>query len=207
MKTLSILIAMSLASITDVFAQTNKFYVTEEVHVRHFSPTSEQIEQAKLAKDSRPAEDDLEGNWGQVCEGFQLSIRFSKDSFTNNEPINASILLRNVSDKPLTYYAFYPKDIEMWFVVHKGQEQLHGKDEITPKMTIIEMLNHLNNGSRDFPVLPVGVQRRFKVNLNDYFDLTTNGQYTVQVTRRIKKLDKSGETNVVSGYAVLRIKR
>ena len=49
----------------------------------------------------RPAEDDPEGHWGAPSEGYQLSIRLEKETFTNGEPITASVLLRNVSDRPL----------------------------------------------------------------------------------------------------------
>ena len=148
MKTLPALAVLLLLIVVAVFAQANKFYVTEETHTTaFFTPTAEQIEQAKRAKDSRPTEDDPEGNWGQISEGFQLSIRFSKDTFTNGEPVIASILLRNVSDRPITYYVSYPKDDEMKLSVRRGQEQLSRKDEIKTNMTFMEKVRHLNRGS------------------------------------------------------------
>lgn len=154
MKTLNAMAVLLLATVAVLFAQSEKFYVTKETHATAtFIPTAGQIEQAKQAKDARPAEDDPEGNWGQISEGFQLSIRLSKNTFTNGEPVSASILLRNVSDKPLTYYVSIPKDDEMKFFVKRGLEPLSAFDEIKTNMTFSEKVEHLNRGSGSSPVL------------------------------------------------------
>ncbi len=192
---------------TPLIAQTNLFFATEEIHTHAlFVPTDDQIQQAKKAEESRPAAVDPEGHWGGIVEGFQLSIRFSKDTFTNSEPIIASILLRNVSDKPNKYFVFLPKDNEMKFNVFMGNKQLQKNDEITDQMTFQEKLRHVNNGSRSMPVLPVGVQRRFTVKLNDSYNLSSNGQYTIQVGRSVPYTKQKGETNVISGFASFNIK-
>src|ERR1035437_5486511 len=130
MKTVATLALVSFSVSLAVRAQTNQFYVTDERPKEYgsFVSTAEQIEQARKAKYSRPANDDPEGNWGAVSEGFQLSIRFPKESFTNGEAIVASILLRNVTNTPLTYYVSFPRDVEQELVLKKQGQRLLGKD-------------------------------------------------------------------------------
>jgi hypothetical protein len=190
-----------------LLAQTNAFYVTEESHTNaSFAPTPEQIEHAKHANESRPANDDPDGKWGQIKDGFQLSVRMAKRAFTNGEPVIAIIILRNVSNSPLTYYVSYPKDDDMRLDVKLGNEQLLPKDAITTNLTVLQKLQRLNNGSRSMPVLPVGVQRLFRVRLDQSFDLATNGQYSICASRAVLATDKKSETNVLSGTATFSIK-
>jgi hypothetical protein len=189
-----------------IIAQTNQFYVTEEIHTKAvFSPTSEQIEHAKQAKDSRPAKDDPDGNWGPIAEGFQLSIRLQKNRFSNGEPIVAAILLRNVSDKALTYFESGPYDTDQKLVLSRDGKKLLGTDEITTNMTFKEKLSHIHNGRRWNSQLAVGTQRKFIVALTNYFDLQTNGVYSIQVRRIIPKFDLTSETEVVSKSATFQI--
>jgi hypothetical protein len=207
MKMMILYAAFLMATSFVLPSQTNAYYITEESHTNaYFTPTPEQIERAIHANESRPAKDDPEGNWGKVSDGFQLSVRMAKNTFTNGEPVIALILLRNVSDKPLTYYVFYPKDDDLKLHVKMGDKQLNPKDAITTDMTFLEKLNHLNNGSRSMPMLPVGVQRLFKVRLDQSFDLTTNGQYSICASRAVLRNDKKSETNVSSGIATFSIR-
>src|SRR6516165_5223792 len=114
-----------------LLAQTNEFYVTEESHTNaYFTPTAEQIDRAKHANESHPAKDDPDGKWGQIKDGFLLSVRMAKSTFTNGEPVLAIIILRNVSNNPLTYFVSYPKDEDMRLDVKMGHEQLIPKDAI-----------------------------------------------------------------------------
>lgn len=208
MKTLSVALALATCLVGSLRAQTNQFYITDESKVHHearipmFSP--EQIERAKHAKESRPAEDDPEGHWGAISEGFQLSIRFEKETFTNGEPVIVSVLLRNVSDRPLTYWvSTLGRETEV--VVAKGQQPLPRKDQPKAGATFAERLSHLDVGSAWDCSSPVGTQRKFMVELNKIFDLTTNGQYIAHAERRVPKLDLTGEVKVASGNATFRI--
>jgi hypothetical protein len=116
--------AITLLSAALAFAQTNQFYITDESQPSRQKPGSfspEQIEAAKHAKESSPAKDDPEGNWETVSEGFQFSIRMEKNSFTNGEPVNAVIILRNVSDTNLQFMVSDDGDPMVGFTVTKGQ--------------------------------------------------------------------------------------
>src|SRR5437588_386756 len=87
-------------------AQTNSAYVTEDPAGKYsrVPPTAEELKAAEGAKEARPADQDMEGNWGRATEGFRLSVRLSKSVFTNGEPVVATVFLRNVTDGPLIYF-------------------------------------------------------------------------------------------------------
>jgi hypothetical protein len=188
--------AIFLSSIT-ILAQTNQFYVTD-VRLKNFGsfvPTPDQIESARHSKESRPAEHDREGNWGEVTDGFQLSIRLEKKLFTNGEPILASILLRNTSDKVLTYYDDTTKNAVFQIFARKGGQKFYGKYEIKPGMTFLEQLNHVNRGSQWAAVAGPGTQRKFVVELTNLFDFSTNGEYEVQASQEIGTINAIDITN------------
>jgi hypothetical protein len=195
-------------SLTAVSTQTNQFYITDEgkgsVPQAPFS--SELIEKARHAKDSRPAEDDSEGHWGTVTEGFQLSLRFEKDSFTNGEPVVACVILRNVSDKPLTYpYEYSPDNREINFVLLRDGTRVYGIYDVRPGATFQERLKALRTGHGWTRLSPPGTQRNFYVNLSDIFNLTTNGQYIACATRAILKYNSIVVGEVSSGNAGFRV--
>ena len=193
---------------TGVFGDTNQFYLTDDF-VTHYGDTlpftPEHIERAKHAKESRPAKQDPEGHWGPVTEGFQLSIRLQKESFTNGEPVTACIILRNVSDRLLRYFTAPINDPMSKIVLMRGQQRVPGKNEPKPGATPMEMLKAAYRGSMGSFQSPVGTQRKFLVELNDAFDLATNGEYVVQAMRTIPSLDKTSKKQVVSGKATFRI--
>jgi hypothetical protein len=91
-------------------ADTNLFYVTDDS--RFYDPAGmrmhmdpQKIEAARTNRECLPAADFLEGNWGQALGGYQLSLRFEKQIFTNGEPVLAILLLRNVTNTIVNYAA------------------------------------------------------------------------------------------------------
>lgn len=54
---------------------------------------------ATNSPESRPCETDSDGHWGEDVFGFRIGLRLAKRSFTNGEPVEAIVLLRNVSGK------------------------------------------------------------------------------------------------------------
>jgi hypothetical protein len=57
------------------------------------------IEEARTQRECLPAELFPEGNWGVPQDGLQLSIRFEKQSYLSGEPVLATILLRNITNR------------------------------------------------------------------------------------------------------------
>ena len=61
------------------------------------------IKDAAKLPESHPAEQDPEGHWGEATNGLQISLRFEKQTFTNGEPVNAVMFMRNVTNQPVAY--------------------------------------------------------------------------------------------------------
>lgn len=130
------------------------------------------IREAQASRESRPAERDPEGHWGRVVDGFQLSLRFDKQAFTNGEPVVATILMRNVSDKELGYIAQdvtkrpSPIHVSVW----KEMEPLSLKtnDDVPPLASV-----------RNVTLYP-RTQHKYQLRLETYYNLSKAGTYVVQ---------------------------
>ena len=186
------------------FAQTSQVYVTEKISTNFniFVPTmTNQTWDASSLKESRPAKDDPEGHWGEVREGTQLSLRLDKDTYTNDEPINADILLRNVSEKPETFFFYEPKDWPLQLIVRK---LITNTSDDAAGELIQEIQSRRLTGSLWRLTIPIGKQRKFVIGLTNLFDLTP-GKYDIQAQQLVVNLERKVTTNVVSGYATFTI--
>ena len=119
------------------------------------------IEKAKQIAECLPAEQDPEGHWGQVANGFQLSLRFEKAVFTNGEPILATMFMRNVSNATQSYF----RPIRV----------------VSSKNGNIQK-NKYDTGLFDQSLTPVTTlfpqtQNKYRDKLNQSYDLSESGQY------------------------------
>lgn len=130
------------------------------------------VQQAEKCSESRPAEQDPEGHWGKVVDGFQLSLRFEKQEFTNGEPVWATILLRNVSDRQLTYIAEEvagrPSPIHVSVWTQQGKLNLKTNHAVIPIVSV-----------RSASLYP-RTQHRYRLRLDRYYDLSKVGAYSAQ---------------------------
>jgi hypothetical protein len=122
------------------------------------------IQDAKGNPESRPAEEYPQGNWGDPTNGFQLSLRFQKEIFTNGEPLLATTLMRNVTNTALTYY--FPAQI----IARKDGRALQRKGGLG--VIQISMLPE----KTVFPQTQIKYQEK----LNDQYDLSKTGTYFFQ---------------------------
>jgi hypothetical protein len=205
----TILTALVLsATASGVLGDTNRYYLTDDfaTHYGDTLPfTPEQIERAKHAPECRPAAQDPEGHWGPVTEGFQLSIRLQKASFTNGEPVTASVILRNVSGRLLRYFAAYANDPLLKIVLMRDRERVPSIDEQKSNAPPGKALRPILTGSMGSFQSPPGTQRKFLVRLDKLFELRTNGEYVVQAIRVVPSLDTKSEEEVASGKATFQI--
>jgi hypothetical protein len=77
-------------------------FITFAVNEGSAAPKPSQFETALTAKESRPADRDPEGNWGEANNGAQLSVRFDRTVFHLGEPVLANVFLRNITNRPLS---------------------------------------------------------------------------------------------------------
>jgi hypothetical protein len=133
---------------------------------------AKRVKDAEKAKESRPADQDPEGHWGKVVDGFQLSLRFERQEFSNGEPIIVSILMRNVSDKRLTYIreTVNGRPSPIYVAVWKEQEKLklETDDNLVPRASATKV------------DLYPRTQHRYRLRLDKFYDLSKPGVYSVQ---------------------------
>jgi hypothetical protein len=144
------------------------------------------IQEAQRANESRPAHQDPEGHWGKVTDGFQLSLRFGKYEFTNGEPVTATILMRNVSGKPLTYpiQSVIGQPSPIYVSVWKDERQLRLKRD--DPVTIVRFASNVTLQPR--------TQHKYRLQLDKFYDLRANGPYSVRA--------EYGSSAGTGGYAV-----
>jgi hypothetical protein len=126
------------------------------------------INEAEKSPESRPAEQDMEGHWGEVMQGLQISLRFEKQIFTNGEHIDAIVLIRNVTNQP----AVYIRSTQV--LAFKDGKVLKRKDDDG----IISISAPLEVNL--FPQ----TQKKNLVRIDQIYDLTNNGEYYFQAVCR-----------------------
>jgi len=173
MKHLIVLFSALVMAVVPLVAvqttNTNYFFVTTFSDGRY----PDEVEASRNAKESRSADDDLEGNWGTVSEGFQLSVRFDKPVYAFGESITAMIVLRNVSVEDLQYHELLGlgRDFKMLVVNEQGR-------------ALADLAEH-SRGKIRRQTLFKGTQHRFEVNLERRFDLRAPGEHVISVTRQV----------------------
>ena len=175
MKPLVLIASLLVASFAVSAAETNTIYVTDEgglflesdARGRYMDPAK--VEAARKMRECLPAADFPEGNWGQTNGGFQLSLRLNKTSYTNDEPIVATLLLRNVTNclqmSCVTPLVPFDGPIRMRVTSDAG-------------VVIPEKAVEVVVGPGIGAVFP-GTQRKYVEHLNRAYALT-NGTYTAQ---------------------------
>jgi len=172
---LIILIFLSFGISQNVLAQTTNsippnLFLTDNGFLFWYKSSGERvvniktIKEAEQSKESRPDNQDPEGHWGQTTNGFQVSLRFEKEKYTNGEPVLATMLMRNVTGKPETYFR------PIYIVATKDGKVLRRKDDTG--LIEITMLPEISL----FPQ----TQHRYQETLNQIYDLTPSGEYTFQ---------------------------
>jgi len=175
------LLAMAGTSPAQEIATTNSFptnlFLTDEHGLFWYKGHErliavKKIEEAQKSRESRPADEDPEGHWGSVSHGCQISLSFEKLEFTNGEPVIATMLMRNVSDRPITYLRQiilgHPSPI--YVSVWQGEKTLRLKTDENIS------ISH----SRSNVTLQPRTQHRYRLRLDEFYDLSTNGLYSVQ---------------------------
>ncbi len=135
------------------------------------------IEEAQHSKECRPASEYPEGHWGHATNGFQLSLRFEKEVYTNGEPVVATMLVRNVSNVRQKY--LFPARV----AAAKSGSPLKRKDDIG--LSIITSYRFLHPQT----------QARYQETLNRVYDLTP-GEYTFWAESD-RGLPGSGQVTIV----------
>lgn len=148
----------------------NIYLQTSKEAAPYISP--EVIEQARKSPESWPAKDFPEGNWGELTNEIQLSLRFAKASYTNGEPIDAIVLVRNTTNHFIYFEFSNQSGIGcINYLAWTGSNQ--------PVQA--QPVHQLVMFSRSGDEIAAGLQNKYVESLNNTFDLT-NGNYFIQAS-------------------------
>lgn len=143
--------------------------------------TSE-LEKAKNTRECLPATEFPEGNWGEPKLGYHLSLRFSKNIYSNWEPVIATILVRNLTNVWLDFHGLRN---QMGGPISFSVTNSHGE-----KMQVTPYSPGILSGSSVSPQICIRAQWKFEENLSNGFVLT-NDTYHVQAYIDVP-LDEAG---------------
>lgn len=164
---------------------TNRTYKTTVMIGEQFEPKS-QREQAEygheLALESLSTEEYMSGSWGNPTNGLRLSVRFQRNHFTQGNPIEMVILLRNVGQSPMDF------EDPTWENYRFDLHLQHDGEVVIP---LIPRVNRetLGDGSSGGGLIHPATQWRFTMRLDKIFDLKTPGSYQLVAEREF--LDKN----------------
>ena len=192
---------------------TNRFFLNQDGETTLQVPTSsggaaicirpEKIEEAEHAIECQPAEQDSQGNWGQSDHGYQISVRFAKQSFVLGEPIIATVIFRNLTNGYLSAPVSLPRFDTQVLVTNQKGEPLRPKEEEASGLNEFQKkLRKLIQDPKYFHVMP-RAQVKLQVNINDLFEFTAPQVYHVQI--RYSNMTQNGFGEVHSGSATIRI--
>lgn len=168
-------VSNAVAQLTNVIPEN--VFLTDDGHVFWYKPGKRFVDTKKIREaldlpESRPADQDPDGHWGMPTNGFQLSLRFNKLVFTNNEPVVATLLLRNATNSPVKFLrasiTHQPSPINV--LAFRGKMPLSRKSFSGP----IDVIS-----ANEITIYPQ-TQCKYAVRLNDYYDLSGSGEYVFQ---------------------------
>ena len=210
MKSSSLIIgALSLFLGFKTFAKEYPYFIDQDGYGYLTTTNGERIvdpayiEKAKRALDSRPAAQDPEGNWGAVVDGLQVSIRLDKKTYDTNEPIVATIIMRNVSENERVFDI--SRGLPCYITIIDPQGRKLERSDWYPKNTFQGSVQRLVKQVVHKDVYP-GMQVKLQLDLRKFFNLTNSGQYTVSTKMAMYKSDlKSAMEDVSSGSTSIAI--
>lgn len=152
------------------------------------------LAEALQSPEGRPAEEDPEGHWSPVLEGFQLSLRFSKQEYVIGEPVTAILLKRNTLYEPVEWRGSSSAAEGFSFLI--VNEQLRALPSLAEPII---------GGSSRSQRLEARTQRRFILDLAKEYDLSRPGTYSVSASHHVFSREKGISVPQQSGTALIRL--
>ena len=164
------------------------------------------LQKARTAKESRPAHLDPEGNWGEPSSGMQMSIRLDKSSYKVGELVNATIIMRNLEQKPKEYLVLLPFDLGFGLSLFVSGKPMPvpTKAEAREPNAFGKRLSKLVMGGHSFGLSP-REQRKHELCLNWFYDLAQPGSYQIMASRDIDDPDSGGKSLISTKSAAFEI--
>jgi hypothetical protein len=156
----------------------------------------QKVEAAKTNRECLPAKDFPEGNWGEPLIGYQLSLRFQKQVYANNEPINAILIIRDLTNQVLWY-------VEDDIIMEQGTAFLQVTSQNGGAMPPKQERSGIITGGK-MGILAPGTQNRFEASLDHRYQLT-NGMYRVRASVKFPAWKIPGPDGTNITYAPVKV--
>lgn len=137
---------------------------------------------------------------GLPSEGFQLSARLDQEKLKSGVPVVLQLSLRNITKRELRVVETiteYDYEIEITNergvrapLTKRGQQLKDGPRQYTKVVSV--------------KIAP-GQEQQVKLEINLIYDITAKGVYSITARRKVPKLDRSGQAEVVSNPVKLEI--
>jgi hypothetical protein len=177
----SLILILLLLCLNVQAEDTNTYYITDDGswmlsgHQGTILTDPVALAEAKKQRECLPADEFPEGNWGEIRDGMQLSMRFETNYFALGQPIKAILLIRNVTNVLSHYWIAYfsytsepPYDGPIRFVTTDSNG--------TPLS--IKPRDTSDVSSRKKAMLPK-TQHKYVERLDSYYNLQSNTVYFV----------------------------
>ena len=135
---------------------------------------------------------------GQVTEGFQLSATADVEEVTSGQPIRLRIVIKNVTKKPL-------------YLAEVGVEKDYSLSISNDKRIDVPLTEH-GKAVLDGDVymnlsliVKPGEERRDVLEVNNLYDMTAPGEYSILVQRKVGRLNAKGTAQVQSNVVHVRV--
>lgn len=151
------------------------------------------------AAEGKPAKKDAAGNWGEIVNGVQLSLRFTNQTFKVGEPVVAAVLWRNRSSDPIVFSSSEDELHTFDFIIkdRRGKVlQPRDKREHSPFSP--------RSGSSKGRAVDPGSQLKFEADLTKRFTVKP-GKYRIMVNFPVR--NATGTVNVCSSETTIQVVR
>lgn len=169
------------------------------------SYTTRIIWERKSIPEILPVEQDTNGNWGELTDGMQLSVRFAKPKYAQGEMVPARIILRNLTSASRKWLRNALPDNGYQFTLQHGSNSVAWS---RPQAQPVRGMTDSGNMNEHDPYRYVAdphTEGLTIVYLSRFFDLSQPGQYSLRVQIAVPAMNGQGTTNVVSGTASFEI--
>ena len=163
---------------TNRFATQATAYAVDRVLTLYSIPSAIPPEEVAAL----PAEQAPPQHWGNIVDGRQVSVWLEDTSFWVGQPIFAYVLLRNVDADPLSFNFLGTDPLIGLSICITNTAQL----PVAYTAAWAEWLKSPNRESSGWSPqeIPRGSQRKFRIQLDAFYDLSVPGEYFVTVKRR-----------------------
>jgi hypothetical protein len=151
-------------------------------------------------EESKPASEDVGGNWGPPTDGLQMSVRLRRTEFLKGEPVVAVVILRNLAATNRWTYMERNPIANFEATLRCGEKSVSWTNPppVKPAATSSDFTSYRVKLMESSQFLIV-------VRIDEILPLAQTGDYFLQLSRRELLADRRGFTNIVSGTAKFRL--